>query len=239
MNLEKIKRYLTKNTLLMVLVVFSSVAIYTGFNLRSKLLLTRSELLSSKSLYSIVEKEKSRLDSLARVYVQSIKDRDVIIRDKEKKIAGQEKIIAVLKDSLKHNLDDVSTVTVDSSYKYINQRVKPIAEQKYPFDSLQVKTIHYTFVERDGLFNITKGLDSLVVDLRLLSSTKDNQILELNSLNNVYISQKDILKKENEAYKIQVVGLNKAVKQQKLLKTLSNGTALGFAGYIIIHSLAK
>jgi len=115
--------------------------------------------------------------------------------------------------------------------------VKPTTELKYKFDSLQVKTIHYNFIERDGLFTVNTKLNGLVTDLKQVSFIKDNQIVELKSLNNVYTDRLSICNTENNAYKIQIQGLNKSVKQQKFLKTLGAGTTVGLAGYIIIHAI--
>ena len=237
---EFFKKYFTKQVLTVVLVVLVGVTTYATLNMRSKLLLTRSELLSARALYGIVEKEKSRLDSLVRIYVQSIEQRDAVIVSKDKQIAKQSLEIKVLKDSLKNVLVDIGNVTADSSYKYINDRIPPVAELKYPFDSTQVKNIHYTFIERDGLFNINIKLDGLVANLSQTSQLKDNQINELKSLNTVYISQREIYRRENEAYKIEIAGLDKALKQQKLFKNMAiGGVGVAFILPPIIKILSK
>jgi len=234
-----IKKYFTKTTAIIALVVLSTIGIYTAMNIRSQLMLTRAELEASRSLYSIIEKEKARLDSMRTTYIKIIAIRDTSIINRDRKIEIQSKEISRLRGELTAALEETKKVTADSSYKYINERIPPIAELKYPFDSLQVKKIYYTFLERDGLFIINGKLDVLVNSLGQSSILKDFQIKDLKSLNNVYISEKDILKRENEAYQIEITGLDKNIKKQKLFKTLSNGTAIGLAGYIIVNALIK
>lgn len=239
MKLKDIKKYLTKNTLIIFLAVCSALAIYSGVNLRSKMLLARAEVASSRHMYSVVEKEKVRLDSLVGVYKKSIVKRDAVIISKDKKIKQQQYSLKVLKDSLNNVLSDNSNVTVDSSYNYISLRVPPVAELKYKFDSVQVKNIHYNYLERDGLTMINSKLITINTDIQQLSSIKDNQISELKSLNNVYISKEIICRREKEAILIELNALNKNVKKQKFMKTLSNGTVVGLAGYIIIKALVE
>lgn len=234
-----VNQYITKTALIATVGILLFVGGCSVYNLRSKLNLTRVELQSTSLLYSIVEKEKHRLDSLVIDYNDKIIKRDGLIREQTKVIAKQDKYIASLQDSLKEDLQDVMAVNADSSYKYINTRVKPLSERKYGLDSMQIKNIHYTYIERDGLFKINLGLDTLVKDLKLLSSTKDNQIVELNSLVNVYKSQGDLYKRENEAYVVEITGLNKSVTQQKRLKNIMSGVVVGTVSYIIINSLTK
>jgi hypothetical protein len=164
---------------------------------------------------------------MATFYKHSIDLRDAVISLKDKELAKRDTEISTLRKSLSNALLQASTATADESYIYINTRVKPTAPQIYPFDSLQVKAIHYTFLERDGYLKIGVSLDSLVKDLRQLSFIKDNQIGELKSLNNVYLSKQGICEKEKIACQTEVKALNKDVKQQKTLKTISNATILG------------
>ena len=231
------KKYFTKTTLTIALVAVVGLGIYINYNMRSKLAAARSELLSSQALYSIVEKEKVRLDSLVIVYTASIKNMDERIAIKDKQIAAQYKAIHVLQDSIKNTLADVQNVTADSSYKYINLRLPPVAPLVFPFDSTQVKAIHYTLLERDGLFEVSAKQETLITDFKITSSLKDLQILDLKGLNNIYVAKENIYKKESEAYQIQIQSLNKTVKQQKFLKTVSNSAVVGLAGYLIIHSI--
>lgn len=214
------KKYFTPTNIIVGLVILSSVVIYTGCNTRAKLTAVRSELAASQTLNTIVEAEKIRLNDMILVYKDSLAKREVVIAVKDKKIVNQLGEISSLQDALKKTLVDLGSVTADVSYRYINQRIMPRSERTYPFDSLQVKAIHYTFIERDGLFDITNKLNATVSDLKNVSSLKDNQISDLNSLVGVYVSKDGICKKENDAYKIEIVGLNKSVKQQKFLKTI-------------------
>jgi hypothetical protein len=237
MVLADLKKYLTKNSLIIGLAILCAISMYTSCNQRSKLLLTRSELESVQVLNSYVDKERLRLDSLMIVLNKSIKERDVLIAKKDKKINYQYQTIALLKDSLKSTLGELASVTADSSYKYINDRVKPIADLKYPFDSIQVKKIHYTFLERDGLFFINGKLDTLVGDLRLSSYIKDNQIGQLKDLNNVYLSKNNLLNSEIQSQKIEITGLTKSNKQQTNAKRVAVTTGGVAIGYILIHAL--
>jgi hypothetical protein len=236
---DVIKKYVTKSTVMVGLVVLLCAGGYGIYNMRSKLAAVRSELLASKSLYSIVEAEKRRLDSLTVVYKHSIYLRDTVIAIKEREIRKQNIEIDVLRGRLSQALIDVQNITADSSYKYINQRIKPVSELKYPFDSTQVKAIHYVFIERDGLFKLNDRYKLVVGDLLLSSSQKDNQIFDLKNLNSVYLQRGDLCKKENEAYVIEIQGLNKSVKQQKFMKNAGIGITLGLVTYIIVNSFTK
>lgn len=230
-----------KNKILIIggAVLILASSIYISCNLSSKLQEARADLEAAQVTNSIVEAEKHRLDSLAVVYKKQINERDSIIVVRDKRINKQCAEIAVLTDSIKNNLEEVATVTADSSYSYINLRVKPTAELKYRFDSIQVKNIHYNYVERDGLKLLIDKIQVTFEDLRQLSSIKDNQIAELKLLNNVYISKEAILRKENESYQIEIKGLGKALKQQKFLKTLSNCVVIGLTGYIVVDTIVK
>ena len=234
-----VKRWFTTTTLAVVLTIVSAVGIYAAWNAHSNLQLAKAELAASKSLYSLVEKEKHRLDSLATYYKKSIIMMDTVIARKDRDIVKRDKEISLLRGSLAHALIDVQALRADSSYAYINRRIPATSELKYPFDSTQVKTIHYTFVERDGLFNINNNLYGLVDNLKQSSLNKDEQINNLRTLNGVYLSENEICKKENGSYKTEIVGLNKNVKQQKRLKTASNMAVVGAVGYIVISLLVK
>lgn len=215
-----LKKYFTKSVLITGLVILSCVAMYTSCNSRAKLVAARSELASSQTLNTIAATEKQRLESLVDVYKDSIQTRDAVLKAKDKKIMNQLGEISSLQDTLNKTLIDLGSVTADVSYRYINQRVMPKSERKFPFDSVQVKAIHYTFIERDGLFDLNNKLSILVTDLHQSSSIKDNQILDLNSLMNVYLQREGLCKLESDAYKTRVEGLTKDVKKQKFLKTL-------------------
>jgi hypothetical protein len=231
------KKYFNPRNVIIALVVLSSVGVYTTLNMRSKLSAVRSELSSSQTLNSLITEDKARLNALIAIYKDSISKRDIVISVKDKKIQKQLKEISYLQDTLKSTLNYIATIPPDSSYKYIDNRVVATSEKKYPFDSTQVKAIHYNFMERDGLFVLNTRLNLVVGDLRQLSYIKDNQIIQLKDLNLVYTQKGDLLKRENDAYQIRIEGLDKTVKQQKFLKTLSNGTVVGLTGYIIIKAL--
>jgi hypothetical protein len=236
---DTIKKYFTTTTLVVGLVILSLGGVYIAVNQHSKLTAARSELASSKVLNTIVEAEKSRLDGMIVIYKDSLVKRDGTIIAKDKKIKEQQVEVKSLREDLGKVLIDVSKISADSSFRYINQRVMPKAERKYPFDSVQVKAIHYAFVERDGLFNINNKLTVTVSDLKQLSFLKDSQIADLNSLVGVYVSKEGICKKENDAYKIEITGLNKTVKQQKFLKNILLPPAAVGVAAIIIKILAK
>ena len=229
----------TKTNLTILVVAIVGLGLYATINMRSKILEAKTELAYLKNLYDSNEKEKARLDSLVNVYSLQIKNRDSLLAERDRKLKTKEEELSFFKDSIQTNLVNIAKVKADSSYKYINSRIQPISDLKYPFDSLQVKTIHYYIVERDGLLLIKAKLENIVSDLKVTSQIKDEQILQLKGLNNVYVDQRDLYKKEIDAYKIQVQGLNKQIKKQKFLKFLSGGTTVGLAGYILIHALIK
>jgi hypothetical protein len=230
---EVIKKYWTKTVLIIGLVLVCSTSIYIAINQHSKLTQARAELTTSNLYVNLVEKEKSRLDSTARALTGIIKDRDITIVEKDKKIALGWKAISILQDSLKHSLVNVGEVNADSSYNYLTLRMPPVT------DSLQVKKIHYTFIERDGLFDITTKQGILISDLNLSSGLKDGQIIDLKNLNSIYISKGSLCAKENEAYKIEIKGKDKVIKQQKFLKNILLPPAAVGVLAVIIKILAK
>jgi hypothetical protein len=236
---EIIDKYFVKKTLIVGLIVLSSLGVYIAINQHSKLTQARAELNQSNLYIDIVEKEKSRLDSLSRAYTDIIKERDALIVVQDNKIKLGWKTIGLLQDSLKHTLTNTEEVSADSSYSYLNLRMPPVALLKYPFDSLQVKKIHYTFVERDGLFNINNKQASLITDLKLSSILKDSTIFDYRNLNGVYLAKLNIAQKESSAYKKESEGKDKVIKQQRFLKTILIPPAVVGVAAIIIKILAK
>jgi uncharacterized coiled-coil protein SlyX len=236
MDLNKI---FTKTNFIIAGVVITGLLIMSNVNTRAKLSEARSKQASTEVLLSIVSNEKARLDSLVKVHVGTIKQLDSVIVKQDKKIAKDQKDIAALKDSLKIVQDNVLHVSADSSFSYINLRIPPIAELKYAFDSTQVKTIHYNFLERDGLFILNNKQGLMIQDLTLSSYTKDNQIYELKQLNNVYLGKEAILRKEKEAQSVEITGLHKTINNQKFQKWVTEGTLLGVVGVVVVKALLK
>lgn len=234
-----IKKIFTKTNLVIVSIALAGLFIWSTANMRAKLSTVRSKLASTEVMLDIVSKEKFRLDSLEKVYKASIAQLDVIIVEQDKRITKANKAIGLLQDSLNTVKDNTTHVTADSSYNYIGLRIPPVAELKYRFDSVQVKGIHYNFIERDGLFILNNKKDLVIKDLSLSSYTKDNQINELKKLNYVYISKEAILLKEKESLVVEIKGLNKTVRQQKFQKLVSEGALIGIVGVVIVKALLK
>jgi hypothetical protein len=235
MTIQDVKKYATNPAVLItILVAVLAIGIFINANTRAKLSAAQSELASSKALYSFIAKEKDRLDSQKVVLETHLVSSDstisiMVLRDKEK-----DKNIALLQDSLKTNLIDVGKISADSSYSAINARIPATAPLSFPFDSNQVRKIHYTFVERDGLFKLTATLNGLVVDLKQTTSLKENQIADLNSLVNVYKDKESLYTNENTAYKKEIGDLNLQVKKQKTLKNvLIAPAAVGVATVVV------
>ena len=232
-----LKKYLTVTTLTVALVAAIFIGAYSIFSTRSQLKLVQSELAAANLRYGIVEKEKARLDSLATFYIKSIGIRDTALAIKQREIDSKSKEIYLLRHKLADALIDVSKLRADSSYAYINRRIPATSELKYPFDSTQVKQIHYTFVERDGLQGMNIAMDSLIANLTHISYSKDSQMNELRSLNEVYLSQNEICKSENDSYKGEVKALTKENKHQRVFKNISNGAVIGLIIVILIGVL--
>lgn len=228
---KPLSKYFNMTTLVMSLAILAGVSLYTMFNVRSKYQLQQAQLESTKYMYNIVLKERNRLDSLKTFYINSITLRDSSIAFRERELGKKDTEIASLRKSLSNALAEASTTTASESYTYINNRIPATAPKIYPFDSTQVKTIHKTFLERDGYISISVGLDSLVKNLKLLSFTKDNQIGELKSLNNVYLQEKQLCEGEKGSVQIENQGLKKEAKHQKNMKTVSN---VGILGLIVV-----
>lgn len=236
MDLNKI---FTKTNLVIASIVIAGLLILSTANLRSKLSTVRSELSAAKVTLTIVEGEKHRLDSLVTLHKATIIQLDKEIAKRDSKIAKDQRDLKALQDSLKTVQDNTIHVTADSSYRYIQLRIPFITELNYRFDSAQVKSIHYTFIERDGLFTLNNKKDLLIKDLNLSSYVKDNQIVELKSLGNVYISKYKILETEKTAQTVQIEGLNKAVKQQRRQKTILEAVTVGAVAIIVVKALLK
>jgi hypothetical protein len=230
----KLKHYVAIG---MVIALGLSIAI--GMNLRSKLLIERSKVAALEVTNTLIAKEKQRLDSLIGFYAYSVQIRDSAIAKKDRQIQHQVSDIVALENALKGLQGTLAKVSADSSYKYINQRVIPTSELKYKFDSTQVKTIHYTFLERDQLTYLNLKNSLVIGDLLQNAKLKDLQIKDLKDLNSLHISKEAILRKEYESKEIEVEGLGKANKQLKRQKNWIIGGAAGVATIIIIKSIAK
>jgi hypothetical protein len=235
----QLNKYINKYTITVAGIALLVISILINMNMRSKLSAVRSELASSKVMYTLVETEKLRLDSLIGSYKRSVTLRDSIITLKDKYISKQVANIALLENNLKNLYATLDKVTADSSYKYINQRIVPVAEKKYGFDSIQVKGIHYTFLERDDLFNLNLNNSRVIGDLLGSTHMKDLQITDLKNLNSAYLSKEAILRKEQESNQVVIEGLNQTVKQQQRQKNIILGGAVGVATIIIIKSITK
>ena len=190
-------------------------------------------------MVTVVEQEKRRLDSLIIVYKASIAERDKELAKRDVKIAQKLSVIKSLQDSLEIVKNNSFLYTVDASYDYLNNRIPPVTEQKYRFDSTQVKLMHYSFLERDGLFllNTKKGL--VIEELNLSSFIKDNQIVELKDLNLVYLKKEAILNKEKQAQAVEIESLQKVIRKQKTQKLVSSGLLVGTVGIIVVKALLK
>jgi hypothetical protein len=216
-----INKYVTKTTVTIAVTLVFCATLYIAINQHSKLINARAELKSEQTINDVFEKEsKRKLDSLTVYYNASIKEREVLISQRDKKIVSQSKIINSLQDSLKHTLVDAGNVKADSSYQYLNLRIPAVAPLKYSFDSLQVKKIYYTFLERDGLLDISNRQTILISDMTLSSSLKDSQMSDLRNLNTVYISKLKIADTKNEAFTKELDSKDKVIRQQRFLKTI-------------------
>jgi len=222
-----VNKIFNKNTLIVAAIIVVAGLVYLNFNTQAKLISTRYELETANTLYDMVAKENARLDSMRTFYIDVITRRDTLVARKEREIVKKDLELSKLRKRLNNALEDVTKVTADSSYNYINLRVPKTSEQTYPFDSLQVKNIHYTYIERDGLHEINDTLSIYVGDLKQLSSIKDTQIVDLKSLNNVYIDKLKLCESNTEAVQTENEGLKKDVKREKQLKTVSNVGVLG------------
>lgn len=228
-----VNKLFNKTTLIAAAAIVVAGLVYLNFNTRSKLLHTQNLLEATNTLYDMVARENARLDSMRTFYMDMIETRDSTIARSQRELNRKDREVAQLRKKLNNALDDVTKVTADSSYNYINLRVPKTSEQTYPFDSLQVKKIHYTFIERDGLTEINDTLSDYVLDLKQMSSLKDTQIVDLKSLTNVYIDKLTLCESNNEAVQTENTGLKKEVKREKQMKTVSNVGILGLIAVII------
>lgn len=215
--------------------------VYAGVSMANKITEYRNVNNNLESILDFNERQRHVLDSMVVQLNRSISERDSMIAIRDKQIYQHERTIESLRAALKTALSQLEQTTADASYKYINLRIPPVAELKFRFDSTQVKTIHYIFIERDGLFDISNRQAKLISELNFSSLTKDNQIAELKSLNNVYVRKQDLMQLERDLYYNQSTSLTKQVKQQKFLKRAGflGGIVVGVGSSIAIHSLSK
>lgn len=228
-----------KHYLAIGLCIVLAISIGIGMNLRSKLSIERSKVASLEVTNTLITNEKHRLDSLIGFYAYSVQVRDSVIAQKNRLIQQQVADIIELENSLNQLHSNMDQITADSSYKYINERIIPTSEKKYGFDSTQVKTIHYTFLERDQLTYLNLKNSLVIGDLLHNAKLKDLQIRDLKDLTSLHISKEAILRKEYESKQVEVEGLSKANKQLKRQKNWIIGGAAGVATIIIIKSIAK
>jgi hypothetical protein len=205
--------------------------VWSAISTRNKLADARAELETVKTSYSYVVKEKARLDSLIGFYKYSVTLRDTTLAKKQRELDEKDAKLSWLRRSLAGALTDVKKLTADSSYLYLQTRMPSTSEKTYPFDSLQVKTIHYTFIEHDGVMVLNDSLTSYNYDLQQLSSIKDNQILDLKSLNNVYIDKSILCEMQKGDYIAANKELKKDVKKQRTQKSISN---IGLLGLVVV-----
>jgi len=222
---------LNKVALIVSTALVAAGLIWYTVSTRNKLAEARSELEIVRTSLNIVAREKARLDSLVNFYQYSVTLRDTTIARKERESSKKDREIASLRKGLVGALADVKKLTADSSYAYLQNRMPKTSEQVYPFDSLQVKTIHYTFIRHDGVMVINDSLVAYNSHLKQLSSTKDNQIVDLKSLNNVYIDKFKLCEMENGGYQAQNNNLKKDVKKQRTQKSISN---IGILGLVVV-----
>ena len=232
-NINNIKMDVTFNKIALIVGAILIVAglMWSAISTRTKLAEVRSELEIAKSSYGYIAKEKARLDSLVGFYQYSVTLRDTTIARKQREINEKDAKLSWLRRSLAGALTDVKKLTADSSYAYLQNRMPSAVEKTYPFDSLQVKTIHYTFIEHDGWGVLNDSLTSYNYDLKQLSSIKDNQILDLKGLNNVYIDKFNLCEAQNGTVQAENKNLKKDVKKQHTQKTISN---IGLLGLVVV-----
>ena len=232
-NINNMKMDVTINKTVLIVgaIVIAAGLLWSAISVRNKLHEARYELETLKSSYTYVAKEKARLDSLIGFYQYSVTLRDTTIAKKQREIAEKDAKLSWLRRSLEGALTDVKKLTADSSYSYLQNRMPSTADKTYPFDSLQVKTIHYTFIEHDGWGIIKDSLTTFNYDLQQLSSIKDNQILDLKGLNNVYINKFNLCEAQNGDYITANKELKKDVKKQRTQKSISN---IGLLGLVVV-----
>ena len=224
---------LNKTVLAIGAVLIVAGLIWSTISTRIELTNTRYELELAKASYSYMAREKARLDSIMGFYQYSVAIRDTAIAINTREINKKDAEIVLLRKRLSNTLINAAKETADSSYKNIQERVPATSEQNYKFDSLQVKAIYYTFVERDGLKVLSDSLTSYNYDLQQLSLLKDNQIMDLKSLNNVYVDKLSLCEMKSAAYISENKGLTKDAKKQKVKNTASNLGLLGLAVVVL------
>ena len=193
---SNIKKYLTKDILILVLILTTVIGGYSTLNTCKRLQVSQQENdeLAILNTYNI--KQRAKLDSLTLVLKKIINERDALIVLKDKKIISQTLNIAKLKESNKQHVFDIKPLTSDSSYKYLQSRIPAIAELRYPFDSSQVKDIHATYIAKDDLDRLNIQLESIVENFKLLSYVQDTQIHDLKRLK-TNLSKSNIKKVES------------------------------------------
>lgn len=192
------------------------------------------ELSLERDRYGLLAAEKARLDSLEVIRLEMIKERDEIIDLLKTKYSWRMAEVKKLKDSLVVKNAQLELVSSDSSYKYINQVYPPISIQKYPLDSLQIKTFHVVDINLQAQTTINKNLDKAVEDLETLNNS---YFLQIGNYKNLYEDKKyyaDILDKDNTMLTNQLKRTVKEANKQKALKNVTGSAFFGTAIALLV-----
>ncbi len=192
------------------------------------------ELSLERDKYGILQMEKDRLDSLEVIRLEMIKEREEVIELLKTKYSWRMAEVKKLKDSLVVKNAQLELISSDSSYKYVNYVYPPISIQKYPLDSLQIKTFHSVDINLKAQTLINKNLDVAIGDLKVLN---DSYYVQIGNYKNLYNERKayaDILDKDNTMLTNQLKRTVKEANKQKALKNVSGGAFIGTAVALLV-----
>lgn len=191
--------------------------------------------LNTATYENTILSEKHRIaDSINTVYLAKLKENDSLISKLNKDYLLSKLENEKLDSLLKAKADSVLTVPADSSYSYLNRMIPPVALKIYNFDSVQVKHLHFVYVQNTLRGDLIGGLRLSISRADTLIASKDKQLTYYNLLYGN--CQTDLNLYKSEAIKFENKYNNTKIKLDKV-KLTRNLTAAGLAVFIVYNGV--
>lgn len=165
--------------------------------------------------------------------IQKLTDSIEIEKRKKEKLQKENKI---LNKALSEIADELIKITADSSYRFLTEIAYPLeGEKKYPFNELQVKEIHHTYVEKVWLHHINANLIGQNWSMELQINMQDKRYEEARNAINLYIESKNdadkVIENQEQIIQIQDKRIAKEYRQKNIWKV---ATGIAFLVGLII-----
>lgn len=204
----------------------------------------------SRSEFETMVEKVTGLNVQNDILQKDIKLRDSILLAKQDSITLLEQKIILSKkrerelesdnDKLRKDYDDIASdlieISSDSSYSFLDHVAYPYkGVKKYPFNEVQVKGIHRTYLEHQGLLALNDNLNEQKDELYHQIYLKDSLATETYSTMSLMKSNREDLEEvivnKDEEIKINEKALKKA-KRRKIFGMIGVGTASLIIGFL-------